>query len=309
MSVLATIFPVFFMIGLGMCARMRGWVTPEQKSGVSATVFGLLFPILIFSLMSTVSISADHVLIVGYLTAAYCVALVVGKVLSGFTGERFAHFSNFLLAVQEGGSVALPLYVSIVGPSSNTVILDMASMIVVFIVYPVLVQRAVSEGADARAIVRNILTNSFVIAVIAGLFFNFTGLYALLSTTPVFELYSGAVEMATAPIVGMILITIGYDLRVDREMVRPLLRLTLVKVVFYALVMASMLVLFRGLMADKDFLMATLIYLSCPSGFAVPAFISPLFRTDDDASFASAFTSLYIVVTLVVYVCVVAFVA
>jgi len=115
MSTLATIFPVFFMLGLGIASRIRGWVSTEQKEGASSIIFTVLFPLMIFNLMATATIGGGHVLVIAYMVVVYLLALVVGKLLSGFTGKRYAHFSNFLMPVHEGGSVALPLYLSIRG--------------------------------------------------------------------------------------------------------------------------------------------------------------------------------------------------
>ena len=60
--------------------------------------------------------------IVGYVLMMYLLALfVLGPLTSRFTGMEQAHFSKYLLATHEGGNVALPLYLAIVGASSNTV--------------------------------------------------------------------------------------------------------------------------------------------------------------------------------------------
>ena len=33
MAALTTLFPVFFMLALGFIARVKGWITLEQKNG------------------------------------------------------------------------------------------------------------------------------------------------------------------------------------------------------------------------------------------------------------------------------------
>ena len=35
MNALSTLFPVFFMIILGMIARIKGFISPEQKEGTN----------------------------------------------------------------------------------------------------------------------------------------------------------------------------------------------------------------------------------------------------------------------------------
>ena len=47
MSALSTLFPVFFMIILGMIARIKNFISPKQKEGANHIVFNVLFPILI----------------------------------------------------------------------------------------------------------------------------------------------------------------------------------------------------------------------------------------------------------------------
>ena len=36
MAALTTLFPVFFMLALGFIARVKGWITLEQKNGSNA---------------------------------------------------------------------------------------------------------------------------------------------------------------------------------------------------------------------------------------------------------------------------------
>ena len=48
MSALSTLFPVFFMIILGMIARIKNFISPKQKGGANHIVFNnslvLVFP-------------------------------------------------------------------------------------------------------------------------------------------------------------------------------------------------------------------------------------------------------------------------
>lgn len=309
MAALTTLFPVFFMLGLGMVAHRREWVTPEQKAGANAVVFTLLFPIMIFNILCGAVIDSSKLAVIGFVFGVFLVAIVLGRLVAPFTGKEYAHFSPYLLTTIEGGSVALPLYTSIVGPSSNTVLFDLAGVAICFIVVPILVAREGSKGASPRDMVVNIFTNSFVIAVIAGLTMNFTGAYFALLASPFGEMYTNTVGQATQAIGPMILFCLGYDFSIDKSTVAPLAKLALVKAVFYGLVIGAFFLLFPSLMADKLFMMGVLIYFMSPTGAGLVPIISPLYKRDGDASFASAFIPLYLVITLVVYTCIVVFVA
>ncbi|MFR7592316.1 MAG: hypothetical protein ACLUVC_12780 [Longibaculum sp.] len=62
-------------------------------------------------------------------------------------------------------------------------------------------------------------------------------------------------------------------------------------------------------MADKIFMMAPIIYFMCPTRFGLMPVIEPLYKEESDASFASAFVSIFMIVTLIVYTLVVVFIA
>ena len=242
MTALTTLFPVFFMLALGFIARVKGWITLEQKNGANAIIFKILFPILVLNLMCTATIETDHIKIIGYVFGVYLLALVAGKLLAPLAGKKYAHFSPYLLTVVEGGNVALPLYLSIVGKSSNTVIFDIAGTVIAFIVFPVLIAKEAATGSSMKEMIKSIFTNSFVI-------------------------------------------------------------------VYYAMVIAGFFILFPAQMADKTFMMAPIIYFMCPTGFGLMPVIAPLYKDEDDASFTSAFVSIFMIITLIVYTLVVIFIA
>lgn len=309
MAALTTLFPVFFMLALGLISRIKGWITPEQKAGANTIIFNILFPIMIFNLMLTASIEAEHIFIVGYVFIAFVIAIIIGKIAVPYTGKKYGYFSNFLLTTVEGGNVALPLYLSIVGTSSNTVIFDIAGTIICFIILPVYIAKSATSSTSKKELFKNIFSNSFVIAVVLGLGLNIFGGYQFLQTTPIFDLYTGTIAQATAPIIGMILFILGYDLKIDKDTIAPILKLMSVRIVYYIFVILGFFVFFPNFMADKIFMIAVILYFMCPTGFGLAPVISPLYKNEEDAQYTSAFISLYMIVTLIVYTVLVLFIA
>lgn len=312
MKAIETLFPVFFMIALALLCRVRGWVSPEQKEGTKKVVFNVLLPILIFHAIFTAELKISIIFIVGYVIAAFLIAYLIGKGMSRWIGERFARLSPFMLMTCEGGSVALPLYTSIVGTAYaiNTVTFDIAGIITGFIIIPTMVARMVSENSDIRLLLKKTFTNSFVIAVIAGLIGNLAGVYRWMQGAGVVQIYTSTASMLTAPITGMILFTIGYDLRIEAHMVKPLVKLVFLRAAVSALIIGGFFLLFPELLSDKIYRIAVFIYYMCPTGFATPLQLIPLYRDEWDQNYLSAFLSLYMLtVTMIVYVLVVAFVA
>ena len=309
MTVLTTLFPVFFMLLLGLVSHIKGWVTVNQKNGANSIIFKILFPVLVFNLMANANIELSHISIILYVYIAYLVILVIGKFITQHITKKYQKFAPYLLTVVEGGNVALPLYLSIVGQSSTTVIFDLGGIMICFITIPILIAKEVSAGSSYKDIIKSIFTNTFVIAVILGLFMNFTGLYELLLASSFGDMISTTINQVTAPIIPMILFILGYDLNIDSHNLKPVLRLIAVKFVYYAFVILGFFVLFPELMADKSFMMAPIIYFMCPTGFGLMPIIEPLYQDEDDASFTSAFVSIFMIVTLFVYIMVVIFIA
>ncbi|OUQ07546.1 transporter [Erysipelatoclostridium sp. An15] len=310
MAALTTLFPVFFMIGLGAIARIKNWITPEQKDGANNIVFNVLFPIMIFNVLFTAKIEVSVIWVIIYVFIAFVLTMVIGKLISGFTGKELAHISPYLLTTCEGGNVALPLYTSIVGLSyaSNTVIFDIAGSFIAFVVIPILVAKSTAGKTNNKDLLKTIFTNSFVIAVTLALILNLSGFYNYLSQTPFINVYTSTVTQATAPIVGMILFIIGYNLKIKKETLPSLLKLLSVRLVLYVCIIAGFFIFFPHMMADKIYMIAVLIYFMSPTGFAVPMLISPLNKSEEDADFQSAFISLFMVITLIVYTVIVIFI-
>ncbi len=301
MAALTTLVPVFFMLGLGYLSRVKGWISPDQKAGANTIVFTVLFPILIFNLLGSAQLQLETAVVIVYVTLAFFLAMVVGKKLAGFTGKEQGHFSPYLLTTVEGGAVALPLYLSIVGQSSNTVIFDLAGSIIAFLVIPIMVAGASEEKKSGTQLAREVVSHPFVIAILLGLVFNFSGLYSWLIQSPFAPLYSGIMSTATGPILGMILFVLGYDFQVDFHTLKAMLRLMSVRVAFYLLVILGFFLLFPNYMADQTFLIAVLLYFMCPTGFAMPLLIEETFKGEEDRTYAATFISLYMLVTIVVY--------
>jgi hypothetical protein len=311
MSALSTLFPVFFMIALGFVSKIKNWITPQQKAGANAIVFNILFPIMIFNILLTAKLETSAIFLVGYVFIMFCLMMIIGKLLSKFTGQKYSHVSKYLLTTCEGGNVALPLYISIVGAaySSNTVIFDIAGTLVAFVIIPILVAKESAGHTNAKDLIKQIFTNSFVLAVILALILNLSGAYHLLETTSFIDIYTNTISQATAPIVGMILFIIGYDLNIDRKTIVPILKLVMTRVILFTIIILGFFILFPHLMADKIYMIAVILYFMCPTGFAMPMLISPLYKNEDDESFVSAFISIYMIITLIVYTCLVLFVA
>ncbi len=300
MDVLNTLLPVFAMMALGLLSRKKNWVTPEQKDGLNNIIFSILFPILIFHIIFTSTMHVKMIGMMSYVLIGWTLVFVIAHFLTPFLGKEYAHIAPYLLTCVEGGNVALPLYLSIVGSAyaMNTVTFDMAGTILAFMIFPVVIAKRTSGNVDVKSVIKQIFSSSFVIAVLSGLVLNLLGVHRLLSQTAFDSVYTSTMSMLTTPITGMILFMLGFDLKLEKDTLRSLGKLMFVKFLVGIVMEIGMFLLFP---LTKEMQLAVLLYFMCPSGFAMPAIISPLYQNEKDKSFVSSFISLYMIITLIVY--------
>lgn len=303
MKVVETLFPVFFMMFLGLVSRSKNWISWDQKEGAKKIVFGILFPALIFHVIFVSDLSINLLKQIVFLDVAWIIVYLIGKILSRFVGERYRSLAPFLLMTCEGGNVALPLYISLVGSAYalNIVTFDVAGIIINFGLVPILVSRQVNSGQSAKGLLKNIFTNSFVLAVLLGILANLIGLHGILESIGLATLYGNTMTAVLAPITGIILFTLGHDLKVDLSTLKSLFSLMVIRLVLCGLIIGGFFLVFPGLMADPYFKIAVFLYFMCPTGFPVPLQLSALCDGKDQESFMSAFISVYMLITLVAY--------
>lgn len=95
MQAINTLFPVFFMLGLGYISKIKGWLSTEQKAGANSLVFSILFPILVFSLLASAQIQLETVGVILYVTIAFALAIVIGRKLHNLIGNEKVTFHIF----------------------------------------------------------------------------------------------------------------------------------------------------------------------------------------------------------------------
>ena len=180
MKALEALFPVFFMMFLGYLSRKKNWITREQDEGAKKIVFQILFPFLVYNVLVSSQLSQHLLVQILFLDAAWIIIYFIGKKTASFTSSQFSRISPFLLLTCEGGNVALPLYITMVGSAYavNIVTFDVAGILINFGFVPAVIAKQISGRTDWKDVTKSIFTSSFVIAVLAGVLVNLSGLHS-----------------------------------------------------------------------------------------------------------------------------------
>ena len=305
MQAISTIFPVFFILFLGIHARKKGWINHEQNNGLKTIALDILFPFLIYHIVATSVLDRNIVLEIVYLIAVWILVYFFGKMVCRILPESIREISPFLLLTCEGGAVALPLYLSIVGSSYilNLIPFDLAGILINFIFVPTVLQIRRKEELKLLPLVKKVISAPFVIAALLAVITNLTGLQRLLSQSSTFgSLYENTMNAIIAPVSGLILFSLGYSIRLKKGYLSSLFKLAVIRLIFCSGIIASFFLVFPEKMESPVFSLGVILYFYCPTGFPVPLQIREILDTDEKEEFVSAFISLFLLIALVVYV-------
>ena len=305
MQAISTIFPVFFILFLGIHARKKGWINHEQNNGLKTIALDILFPFLIYHIVATSVLDRNIVLEIVYLIAVWILVYFFGKMVCRILPESIREISPFLLLTCEGGAVALPLYLSIVGSSYilNLIPFDLAGIMINFIFVPTVLQIRRKEELKLLPLVKKVISAPFVIAALLAVITNLTGLQILLSQSSSFgSIYENTMNAIIAPVSGLILFSLGYSIRLKKGYLSNLFKLAVIRLIFCSGIIASFFLVFPEKMESPVFSLEVILYFYCPTGFPVPLQIREILDTDEKEEFVSAFISLFLLIALVVYV-------
>ena len=305
MQAISTIFPVFFILFLGIHARKKGWINHEQNNGLKTIALDILFPFLIYHIVATSVLDRNIALEIVYLIAVWILVYFFGKMVCRILPESIREISPFLLLTCEGGAVALPLYLSIVGSSYilNLIPFDLAGILINFIFVPTVLQIRRKEELKLLPLVKKVISAPFVIAALLAVITNLTGLQRLLSQSSAFgPIYENTMNAIIAPVSGLILFSLGYSIRLKKGYLSSLFKLAVIRLIFCSGIIASFFLVFPEKMESPIFSLGVILYFYCPTGFPVPLQIREILDTDEKEEFVSAFISLFLLIALVVYV-------
>ena len=305
MQAISTIFPVFFILFLGIHARKKGWINHEQNNGLKTIALDILFPFLIYHIVATSVLDRNIVLEIVYLIAVWILVYFFGKMVCRILPESIREISPFLLLTCEGGAVALPLYLSIVGSSYilNLIPFDLAGIMINFIFVPTVLQIMRKEELKLLPLVKKVISAPFVIAALLAVITNLTGLQRLLSQSSAFgPIYENTMNAIIAPVSGLILFSLGYSIRLKKGYLSSLFKLAVIRLIFCSGIIASFFLIFPEKMESPVFSLGVILYFYCPTGFPVPLQIREILDTNEKEEFVSAFISLFLLIALVVYV-------
>lgn len=304
-QILSMVLPVLVMILLGRLCAARGILNDERHAGLKAIIGDILLPLVLFKSFFTAQYDGKLLLVFVLVFLSCLFALGAGFALRRFV-RPYDRYMPLLMTSFEGGMLGYALYALIAGQDQTATyaMVDIGQTMFAYTVFLAALKGAEGGRMSARALVRNMLTNKSCIGMLLGIVLGALGVYNAIAPTGVGQVFMELIAFITAPTSALILLVVGYQLRVSRKLMKPVAITLALRVGVMAVAFALVsLVLFLIIPYDKPLMLALMLQYTLPAPFIIPLFAD----LGEDGEYVSTTLSLGSVVTVVLFVFVAAF--
>ena len=305
MAVIQIIMPIFVAIGLGMLARKKQMLKPEEVRGLQNFVVKFALPCVVFNSCVTAEIGGESLTTMGL---AF-VMVLCGTLWAFRFGKKRFPYHNFpmFFSCQETGMLGIPLFLILFGADQayRMGVLDVAQAPVAFTVIAILTSDT-GENPGAAEIAKKVLVSPLLIMAVLGLGLNFSGLADILSDAGVLGILTECTSFLTQPISVLMIFSVGYNFSLDQGSRGPVIKIAALRFGICA-AFGALIQLVLCLIPNVDILTRITMLMYCTLS---TSYLSPgLGRSQEDYTVASGVCSILTVVSLLIFCGIAAFVA
>ena len=304
LSITRMALPVLIMFLLGWFCHNRKIISAEGLKGVKDLVSGVLLPVVLFNAFFTAEYSGKIALTFGTVYAACAAGLAAGFLLRRFVKGR-GRFLPFLVTNFEGGMMGYALF-GLLYPGQTHVfaMVDIGQTLNAFTVFLIAMQAVNSGKIRPGALLKSAAANPALIGSLLGVLLGALGVGKAVLASSAGAVVSDVISFITAPVSGLILVIVGYELCFRKNLMKPvLITVALRTAVAAALLGLSSLLIFSVVPFDKQLFSALMLAWSLPAPFIIPLFAD----MGDDAEYISTVLSMETIVSIVLFIGVAAY--
>lgn len=301
LSVIQVIAPIFVAVFLGVLARRKKMMEPEELRGLQQFVVRFALPCVVFNSCLTAKMGTEALLSM----AMVLPGLILGVLWAFGPGKRrFPHHNlPMLFSSHETGMLGIPLTITLFGAAEayRMGVLDLAQAIVAFPTIAILTADA-GENPAVGQIVKKVVTSPLMIMSALGLTLNLSGAAAALERMGALGIITESAGFVAAPTSALMLFSVGYNFSLDRECWDTVAKIAGRLFTISALSALAALAVFRFVPGVEDTTKYVMVlYCAMPASFLAPG----LGKTAEDAKIASCVCSVLTVAGLLCF-CVIA---
>ncbi len=301
-EIFSRILPVIFLLILGNWIRRADFLPENTIEDLKKLVVNLALPSVLFISFLNTELRLAYLAIFA-LIFLLCVGLLgLGRLLRQWLNLPHPYFP-FLITGFEYGMLGISLFGSVYGLENIGIIavIDLGHELFIWFVFLALLLQQREGIQSPGQLINTFFKSPVIIGILAGIALNLVGVREFLYDFPL----TGAV-MTTLQFLGnltipLILIIIGYGIKLDRQGVREASVVVLIRlVILLPLALIVNLFLIQNLLhLDRLFEAALFTLFILPPPFIVPLYMRP--ELTDERRYVNNVLTLHTVVSIAVY--------
>ena len=301
LSILEMVLPVLLIFLLGWLCNKKKIISPEGLKGIKTLVGNVLLAVVLFNAFFTAEYSGKIALTFGVVYASCALGLGLGFLLRRLV-KPYGRFMPFLVTNFEGGMMGYALFgLLYAGQTHIFAMADIGQTLAAYTVFLVTLQ-AVSRGeADVKGAVRSAATNPALIGAFLGVILGATGVGRAVLSSAIGGVISKTIAFISAPVSGLILVIVGYELSFRKELMKPVLITVGLRIAVTAVLLAvDWLIIFgTGLIPfEKPLFVALMLAWSLPAPFIIPLYAD----LGKDGEYISTTLSMETIVSILLFI-------
>ena len=303
LPVVQMVLPIVLLLGLGTVCRKKQLLRPEGLAGLKTVVGDLCLPVVLFNAFFTAHYSLSVVLTFLAVYLGFGAALLAGFALRRLAAPH-GRFFPFLLTSAEGGMLGYALYGVLMGEQSGFAAVDLGQTVFAYTAFLGALTMVDGQQVSIKGMVRNIVTNTCCIGMALGILLGAAGVGRWVLSGPAGGIVTSAISMLTAPTSALVLLIVGYELELDRSLLRPVAVTVLCRLAVMGLLLAAVsFIVFRLIPYDRSLQIALMILYALPAPFIIPLFAD----VGDEGKYISTTLSVHTICTVLLFAATAAF--
>lgn len=303
LRVVEMVLPVLLMIGIGYFCNRRQIFDMNGLKGLKALLGDIMLPVVLFNAFFTASYSLRVVVVFLVVYLGFGAAIALGFLLRPLV-KPYGKYLPFLVASAEGGMLGYALYGLITGSQSGFAAVDLGQTVFAYTVWLGLLTSVDGGEVKAEKLLKNMISNKCFLGMVFGIVLGAAGVGNVVTNSAAGGIVKSVVSMITAPVSAVVLLMVGYELNLKKELFLPVLKTIVLRLVIMgALLLVSNLVIFRIFPFDKELEIALMVLYALPAPFIIPIFSD----VGKDGEYVATTLSVHTLVTVALYAAIVVY--
>ena len=304
LSILKMTLPVLVMFLLGWLCATKRIFDRQGLAGIKNLVGNVLLVVVLFNAFFTAEYSGRIALTFGVVYVSCALGLAAGFLLRRFV-KPYGRFFPFLVTNFEGGMMGYALF-GLLYPGQTHVfaMADIGQTLAAYTMFLVTLQAVSTGRADPKSLVKSAFGNPVLAGILLGIVLGVTGVGRWVRSIPAGQVITETISFVSAPVSGLILVIVGYELSFRKNLLRPVLITVALRLLVMALLLGiDYLVIFSIIPFDKQLFVALMLAWSLPAPFIIPLYAD----LGENNEYISTALSVETVVSIVLFIGVAAY--